>query len=156
MNGGVYFTWAQNDPAKMLEAVQRSIARKVDIAKRHAFDNLKVWLLVSSAVPEMGAVGSTSVISSWLSDAALNSATLSLLENSKYQRAFLHIVLDAEHALYEWSPGTSWVKTVQQGSPEMPGPNWFDVRDDPIYEEFWKDPHEAQARIVREIFKDWN
>jgi hypothetical protein len=59
-NGGVYSTWAQNDPAKVLESITRSISKKsvtTSIGGFHEF-----WLLISCGVPELGSVGSTFVM----------------------------------------------------------------------------------------------
>jgi hypothetical protein len=39
---------------------------------------------------------------------------------------------------------------------EREGPTWFDVRDNPEYEEFWRDPEAAQARVVKEILDEGN
>jgi hypothetical protein len=47
----------------------------------------------------MGAVVSTLIMSPWLDAAALDAATLDCLARSKYERAYLHCVLDVERAL---------------------------------------------------------
>ncbi|HME25091.1 MAG TPA: hypothetical protein VKI44_27820 [Acetobacteraceae bacterium] len=127
--GGVYFGWAPNDPAKMIDAVRASIARKCAIADRHTFDGIsEVWLLVSAGVPEIGAVISTSIVTPWLSDADLNNATLPLLEESKYRRAFVHSIVAVPRVLYSWSPGRAWQKTIQPEPAGTQGPSFWDLQ----------------------------
>jgi hypothetical protein len=41
-------------------------------------------------------------------------------------------------------------------APEREGPTFFDVRDNPEYEEFGRDPEAAQARVVSEILDESN
>ncbi len=86
---GPYFVWRKNDPSVVLNAIARTIKRKVEIAAKHSFAGFdEVWLLVSPGVPELGAVISTSVPTSWLSAADLNSTTDDLVRGSKYSRCF--------------------------------------------------------------------
>jgi hypothetical protein len=115
---GVYGGWAQNDPAKVMIAIQQAITRKVAIARRHDFRDFdEVWLLVSCGVPEFGSVISTFVMTPWLHVDALNQATAAALAGSKYSRAFLHSVLGPERALYHWTAGGGWQKDTQPISP---------------------------------------
>ena len=39
-------------------------------------------------------------------------------------------------------------------APERDAPTWLDVRDNPDYEDFWRDPESAMERVVREILED--
>jgi hypothetical protein len=39
-------------------------------------------------------------------------------------------------------------------APERDAPTWFDLRDNPDYEDFWRDPESAMERVVREILED--
>jgi hypothetical protein len=38
--------------------------------------------------------------------------------------------------------------------PKHEGPTWFDVRDDPAYADFFKDPDTAAERVIREILSE--
>lgn len=123
-SGGVYSGWAQNDPTKILAAIHRAISRKIKIAERHAFsDFTEVWLLVSCGVPELGSVISTFIMTPWLDAEALNRATADELAKSRYERAFVHPVLGAEKALYEWTARGRWQKDVQPDDPRTRGPS---------------------------------
>jgi hypothetical protein len=124
-----YGGWALNDRDELLGQIQRAIAHKVEIAERHSFDEFDdVWLLASAGVPEMGAVVSTLIISLGLDAAALDAVTLDCLARSKYERAYLHCILDVEHALYSWQRGGRWEKEIQQGPAWMTGPSFWDVQ----------------------------
>jgi hypothetical protein len=62
-----------------------------------------------AGVLECGAIGATSVITSWLPTDALDAATLQSLAASKYSRAFIHAILGVEEkALYQWHQGAGW------------------------------------------------
>jgi hypothetical protein len=109
-----YFIWGQNDPSVVLSAIARIIKRKVEIAAKHSFDSFdEVWLLACAGEPEHGAVGSTFVVTSWLSAEDLNSATDDLLRGSKYNRCFLLAILGAEQAFYTWDRASRWEKRVK-------------------------------------------
>jgi hypothetical protein len=117
------------DRDKQLASIQRAIAGKVEIAERHSFDEFDdVWLLVSAGVPEMGAIASTLVMSPLFAAAALDAVTLDCLARSKYERAYLHCILDVEHALYSWQRGGRWEKEVQQEPAWMTGPSFWDFQ----------------------------
>ena len=114
--GKPYGMWGQNDPLVVLDAIARAITRKVGIAANHSFDGYdEVWLLVCGGLPEHGAVVSTFVMTSWLSDEDLNSATDSLLRESRYDRCFLLPILGTEQAFYPWDRASRWEKRVQLG-----------------------------------------
>jgi hypothetical protein len=124
-----YGSWALNDRDDLLGRIQRAIAHKVEIAERHSFKEFdSVWLLMSAGVPEMGAVVSTLIISPGLDVAALDAATLDCIARSKYERAYLHCILDVERALYSWQRGGRWKKEVQQEPAWMTGPSFWDVQ----------------------------
>lgn len=61
--GGVYATWAQNQPDLMIAALASSIARKSRISFA-GFEEF--WLLVCSGTPQAGAIASTFLITPWL------------------------------------------------------------------------------------------
>jgi hypothetical protein len=124
-----YGAWAQNDRDELIASIQRAITCKVNIAEGHSFDEFDdVWLLVSAGVPEMGAVASTLIMSPWLDAAALDAATLDCLARSKYERAYLHCVLDVERALYSWQRGGGWIREAQHEPPWMRGPSFWDIQ----------------------------
>jgi hypothetical protein len=127
-HGGVYGGWAQNDPGKVVAAVQAAVARKVAISQRHDFRDFdEVWLLVSCGVPDLGAVISTFVMTPWLHADALNAATAGNLAGSKYARAFVHPVLGPEDALYHWTAGTGWRKETRLVDSRTKGPSVWDI-----------------------------
>lgn len=112
--GKPYFMWGQNDPLVVLDAIAGAITRKVEIAAKHSIDGYdEVWLLLCGGIPEHGAVVSTSVMTSWLSDEDLNSATDSLLRESRYDQCFLLPILGAEQAFYPWNRASRWEKCVR-------------------------------------------
>src|SRR6266852_211283 len=150
LSGGVYGAWAQNNPAKLLKAVERTIARKSTMTPVAGFE--EVWLLISCGVPELGAVSSTFVMTPWLDAVALNNATLDQLSKSKYGRAFIHAVLSVEQTLYQWSSlSGSWNKTTQPESLGTQGPSFFDVIKDP---EWIKDPEGKFNREVETVLRE--
>lgn len=109
-----YVMWGQNDPLVVLDAIARAITRKGEIAAKHSFDGYdEVWLLLCGGIPEHGAVVSTFVMTPWLSAEDLNSATDSLLRESKYDRCFLLHILGAEQAFYPWDRTSRWEKRVR-------------------------------------------
>jgi hypothetical protein len=125
---GVYATWVQNDPHKILAAIARSVCRKAEIAKRHdrtLFDEL--WLLMCTGVPEPGLIGATLAMTPWLDTVTLDEATLVELLGSNYSRAFLLPVLNVERALYSWEIGHSWKKIVKPEPAWIKGPGIFEV-----------------------------
>lgn len=92
--GGVYGTWAQNNSTELTKAIARSVSRKAAHTTDAGFD--QVWLLVSCGVPDFGSVVSTFVMTPWLTTVDLDSATLTPLTKSKYDRAFVHSILGTE------------------------------------------------------------
>lgn len=109
-----YDMWGQNNPSVVLNAITRTVTRKVEIVTKHSFDGYdEVWLLICAGVPEHGAVVSTFVMTPWLSAEDLNSATDNVLQGSKYSRCFLLPILGAEQAFYPWDRDSRWRKHVQ-------------------------------------------
>jgi hypothetical protein len=124
-----YAAWAQNDPGTLLGAIRRAVLEKVEIAKRHDFKEFDcVRLLVSAGIPEMGSVGSTLIISLWLDPGALDAVTLNCLAGSKYEFAYLHCIIDVEHALYTWQKGGRWEKQIQKEPAGTMGPTFWDFQ----------------------------
>jgi hypothetical protein len=124
-----YAAWAQNDPGILLGAIRQAILRKVEIAKRHDFKEFDfVRLLVSAGIPEMGSVASTLIISLGLDPCALDAVTLECLARSKYEFAYLHCIIDVEHALYTWQRGGRWEKQIQQEPAWSMGPSFWDIQ----------------------------
>ena len=110
----VYFGWGQNDCQVVLNCLARTIERKVKIAARHSFENVReVWLLVSGGIPEHGAVISTFVMTPWLSEANIGRATESVLQRSRYDRCFFLPIIGAEEAFYSWKKNGRWKKSVK-------------------------------------------
>ena len=108
-----YFLWGQNDRSVILGAIEHAVGRKVQNAKRYSFDTLdEVWLLICAGVSEHGAVGSTFIMTPWLSAEDLNSSTDNLLRGSKYNRCFLLPIRGVEQSIYRWDETTRWRKSV--------------------------------------------
>jgi hypothetical protein len=145
--GSTYLTWGQNDPAKMVDAVGRSVTRKARMPFA-GFDEF--WLLMCAGVPEFGAIGATAVMTPWLSLAALDAATLPPLERSKYTRAFIHAVLGVEEqALYEWQRAGNWSKSTLP--PVQRGPDVWEYKNDP---ELLRDPEGWFRREVKRVLAE--
>jgi hypothetical protein len=110
----VYGGWAQNNPSVVLDSLIRTIERKIKIAARHSFENVReVWLLVCGGIPEHGAVISTLVITPCLSETDIDRATGSLLQRSRYDRCFFLSIVGAEQAFYRWEKNGSWKKICE-------------------------------------------
>ena len=124
--GGVYGAWAQNNSLELTRAITRSISRKAVHTTDAGFD--EVWLLIACGVPDLGSVVSTLVMTPWLTTANLDSATLTDLQKSKYDRVFIHSMLGVEGALYSWEPGQRWQKTVQLIAVEDRSPSFWDFQ----------------------------
>jgi hypothetical protein len=143
---GTYAAWAQNDPSKLVSAIARAIASKV----QHIVGCDEAWLLVSASVPEQGSLVSTFIITPWLPLDALEAATADHLAKCKYNCAFLHAIVGDEHALYCWTPGSSWEKlTVQDQSNQ--GPGFFEWRDQ--QSEFQEWMTDTEGKTDREVEK---
>ncbi|HEY2107130.1 MAG TPA: hypothetical protein VGH29_15130, partial [Candidatus Binataceae bacterium] len=86
------------------------------------------WLLVRCGVSTFGAVASTFIMTEWITVGDLDNATLSILANSKYTRAFIHAVLGVEEkALYQWNRDGSWLKSVVPVPPDEQGPDFWKI-----------------------------
>src|SRR5262245_1943 len=70
--GGTYATWAQNQPAQVISALARSIARKSRISFA-GFEQF--WLLACCGTPQLGAIVSTFVMTPWLDVGQLDALT---------------------------------------------------------------------------------
>jgi hypothetical protein len=96
-----YFGWAQNDPGKVVAAIERAICEKISKANKHGFPGFDdAWLLISCGVPELGAVVSTFVMTPWISTDDLNRSTANMLVASKYDAVFVHSILGSEKTLF--------------------------------------------------------
>jgi hypothetical protein len=108
-----YFLWGQNNRAVILGAIAHGIRRKVQIGARHSFKFVdEVWLLICAGVPEHGAMGSTFVMTPWLSVDDMNSSTDHLLRGSKYNRCFFLPIVGVEQSFYWWDETIRWKKSV--------------------------------------------
>ena len=126
-NLSTYGTSAQSDTNKLLARITRDILGKVRKAENYTLDEFDgVWLLASASIPEMGSLASTLVMSLGLHASALDAATLDHLSRSKYERAYLHCIVDVEHALYTWQKGGRSEKQIQQEPPQ--GPSFWDIQ----------------------------
>lgn len=111
----VYGGFAQNSPQVYLDTFASVIKRKITIAEQHDFAGFglaELWLLVSAGIPEHGAVISTMVMTPWLHEASIETATGNDLQNSKYDRCFFLPILGAERAFYSREKHSIWRKTV--------------------------------------------
>ena len=149
--GEPYFTWGQNDPAKLVGAIARSVEQK---AKTSSSRLSEFWLLICCGVPTQGAVGSTFAMTPWIDVASLGAATLATLEKSSYTRAFVLPILGAEdEGLFQWRRGGSWSKSADSTRSEEQAEHlWETIRNpDP---ELLRDPGEwfqqTMERAVRE------
>lgn len=128
-NLSTYCTWAQSDTNKLLAAITRDILGKVRKAENYTFNEFNgVWLLASASIPEMGSLASTLVMSLGLHASALDAVTLDHLSRSKYECAYLHCILDVEHALYTWRKGGRWEKQIQKEPAGATGPSFWDFK----------------------------
>ena len=57
-----YGSWAQSEPAKLVAAIERAVTSKM----QQIVGCDELWLLISAALPQMGALASTFVITQWL------------------------------------------------------------------------------------------
>jgi hypothetical protein len=101
-----YFAWAQNDLRMLLKTIARAVISK----NQHIDACNEAWLLISSSVPELGSLGSTFVNPNWLKVNDLDAATIAHLGRSIYSRAFLHVIVSSEDALYCWTAAGGWQK----------------------------------------------
>jgi hypothetical protein len=149
---GTYGAWAQNDPSKLVSAIARAIASKV----QHIGGCDDAWLLVSASVPEPGSLLSTFVITQWLPVDALDAATAGHLANGQYNYAFLHAIVGDERALYCWTPGGKWEKlTMQDGSNQ--GPGFFELRDQQSqFQEWMTDTEGKTDREVEKVRREFH
>lgn len=105
-----YLAWGQNDPGKVVAAIERSITRKARMSFA-GFDEF--WLLLCCGVTERGAIASTFVMTPWLDPAEIDRVTLDKLSGSKYSRVFIHAIFGVEEkALYQWERGGCWSKST--------------------------------------------
>jgi hypothetical protein len=148
-HSSTYLTWGQNDPAKMVGAVQRSVMRKARMSFA-GFDEF--WLLICAGVPEQGAIGATSIMTPSCGNDALDAAAVASLEKSKYTQAFIHVVFGVEEqALYEWQRGATWSKSTIEVPPTQRGPDFWEYKDDP---ELLRDPEGWCEREVKRVLAE--
>ena len=147
--GSTYGTFAQNDPGKVVVAIERNISRKARMSFA-GFDEF--WLLLCCGVPEFGAIAATFVMTPWLDTGSLDNATLDKLARSKYSRAFIHAILGAEEkALYQWERGGGWSKSMLPVPPEEQGPDFWQWENDP---ELLSDPEGWRKREVERVLAE--
>lgn len=149
-----YGFWAQNDSDALVAAITRAIERKVDIAAKHDFKYLdEVWLLVACGVPMPVGTVSTMLMTPWIPPEALNSATETILTNSKYDRIFVFAIMGVEEkALYQWDVDNGWRKDALIPDPRTMGPSVFDVLKDP---DWLNNPDERCEREVRQVLREF-
>jgi hypothetical protein len=147
--GTTYAMFAQNDPNKVVAAIERSISRKA----RMSFAGFEeFWLLLCCGVPERGALVSTFVMTPWLGVDALNATTLDKLSGSKYSQAFIHAILGPEEqALYQWGRGGHWSKSTLPVPPEQQVPDFWQYKNDP---ELLSDPEGWCKREVERVLAE--
>jgi hypothetical protein len=140
-----YAGWAQNDPSKLVSAVARAIASKV----QQIVGCDEAWLLVSASLPELGTLVSTFVITQWLPANALDAATISHLAKCKYTQAFLHVIVGSEDALYWWRAGGNWQKQARREQIDVSANSFFALRDNPSELQEWM--ADLEGKTVREV-----
>jgi hypothetical protein len=150
--GSTYGTFAQNDPGKLVAAIERSISRKA-LMSFAGFDEF--WLLLCCGVPEFGAIAATFVMTSLLDTGSLDNATLDKLARSKYSRAFIHAILGAEEkALYHWEHGGGWSKSTMPVPPEEQRPDFWHYKNPRNEPELHSDPLGWQEREVKRVLAE--
>lgn len=149
-----YLAWGQNDPAKVVAAIDRSVSRKARMSFA-GFDEF--WLLLCCGVPELGAIASTFIMTPWLDTGSLDSATLDKLSRSKYSRAFIHAILGVEEkALYQWERGGCWSKSTVLVAPEERGPDFWHYKNPENEPELHSDPLGWQEREIKRILSEFH
>jgi hypothetical protein len=114
-NGGVYAGWGSPHIETALPA---RIAAKVQSCKAYTFAGYdEVWLLVSANVPDVGL--STFVPRSHISSDQLNMWTNVTLADSKYARAFFHIIMG--DVVFYWDQVNGWKNIVRRRSSHLDG-----------------------------------
>jgi hypothetical protein len=76
----------------------------------------------------MGSLVSTLIISLGLDASMLDAATLDCLSRSKYERAYLHCIVDVDRALYSWQRGGRWEKKITLEPAWTMGPTFWDFQ----------------------------
>jgi hypothetical protein len=100
--GGVYVGWGSPHFGTAFPA---RIAVKVEKCKLYNFlEYDEIWLLISANVPGVGS--STYVPHRHISPGDLNYDTNDILTNSRYTKAFLHVIMG--DALFGWGRPNGW------------------------------------------------
>jgi hypothetical protein len=149
-----YGMYAQNDRRVVVDAITRSIRRKVETAERHSFDHLdEAWLLICAGIPELGTAASSFAMTPPLSAEDMGSATDSILNGSKYSRCFFLPILGAERGFYRWEKATGWKKSVQlEDIHSLPRSAYVQsLLDAPNQQEFDRLLHEECQLVLQEI-----
>lgn len=106
----IYWGLAQNNSKIVLDALTRTVERKVRIAEKHSAWDGETWLLICGGIPD--APISTFVMSPWLSVIDMNTVTGELLQKSKFDRCFFFPIIGVEQAFYHWHRNRGWKKSV--------------------------------------------
>ena len=148
--GGTYFAWGQNDPGKVVAAIERSMTRKGRMSFA-GFDEF--WLLLCCGVPE--ATASTVVMTPWLDPAELDRATLDKLSGSKYSRAFIYAITGVEkEALYQWKRGDQWSESTLPVRHGEECPEFWHYKNAENEPELHSDPLRWQEREVERFLAE--
>jgi hypothetical protein len=106
---GVYSGWAS---PHFSQAFASRVASKVQKSRNYDFTEVdQAWLLVSAGMPD--APVSSFVPHFHIGADVLEEATGALLIESRYDGAFLHIIMG--DALYEWGRFEGWQKVIDRG-----------------------------------------
>ena len=102
--GRSYSVWGVANPNPALVA---RIKDKVLTAARYDTSRFsELWLLISTGIPKLGAIGSTFALPAFINIEDLNVSTHELLSGSVFSAVYLHLLLP--HALYCWSREKQW------------------------------------------------
>jgi hypothetical protein len=108
-----YSIWGVADPlpgivARIEDKIERAI--KYD-ASRYS----ELWLLISSQVPQRGAVAATFVFQPFVDVLRLTEITHSLLDASPFSAVHLHLTMT--HGLFSWSREKQWYANPVPSAP---------------------------------------
>jgi hypothetical protein len=112
----------------------------------------EIWLLMCAGVPELGAIGATSVMRPWLTADALDAATL---ENPRGTE--IHAGIHSRHsgrrgkALYQWQHSAAWSKSTIELPPAERAPDFRDYKNDP---DLLNDPEGWRDREIKRVLAE--
>lgn len=115
----VYFMWANANSHISYKQFAAAIERKAAIAERHdftAFD--ETWLLMVAGLPKLPGAVST-LLPPWFDAAELTTWTRKALARVKYDRVYIHALLDVQPRLLMWTRyDQQWIDLTNEPTPK--------------------------------------